>query len=69
MSAHAIAPSVSPWQRLWSAYVRGSARYPALASLVPFVPVVVLWAAVAQSGLFPPVFFPGPLRWCRSSAR
>jgi len=56
----ALAASVSPWQRLWSAYVRGTVRHPALASLVPFVPVVALWALVAQSGLFPPVFFPGP---------
>ena len=53
--------TVSPWQRLWGAYVRWTARYPALASLVPFVPVVALWAAVAQAGIFPPVFFPGPI--------
>jgi len=59
-AATATAP-VSPWQRAWGAYVRWSARNPALASLVPFVPLVVLWAAVAKSGLFPPVFFPGPL--------
>jgi taurine transport system permease protein len=56
-----VAASVSPWQRLWGMYVRGSARHPTLASLVPFVPVVALWAAVAQSGLFPPVFLPGPV--------
>ena len=55
------AAAVSPLQRAWGAYVRWSTRFPALASLVPFVPVVALWAAVAQSGLFPPVFFPGPL--------
>ena len=55
------AGAVSPWLRTWGAYVRWSVRYPALASLVPFVPVVMLWAAIAQSGLFPPVFFPGPL--------
>jgi taurine transport system permease protein len=53
--------SVSTWQRLWGAYVRASARHPSLAALVPFVPVVALWAAVAQSGLFPPVFLPGPV--------
>ena len=56
-----IAVSVSPWQRLWGAYVRWTARYPALASLVPFVPVVALWAAVAGAGIFPRVFFPGPI--------
>jgi taurine transport system permease protein len=61
MNSPAIAAAVSPWQRLWGAYVRWSKRYPALGSLVPFVPVVALWAAVARSGLFPPVFFPGPV--------
>ena len=55
------AASVSPWQRLWGAYVRWSTNYPVLAALVPFAPVVALWAAVARSGLFPPVFFPGPV--------
>jgi taurine transport system permease protein len=52
---------VSPWQRAWGAAVRLMARYPALAALLPFVPVVALWAAVAASGLFPPVFLPGPV--------
>ena len=41
------AATVSPWLRLWGAYVRWSARQPALASLVPFVPVLALWAALA----------------------
>ncbi len=54
------APPVSPWLRLWGAYLRWSARSPTLAALVPFVPVLLLWAGVAQSGLFPAVFFPGP---------
>ena len=52
---------VSLWQRAWSAWVRGSARHPALAAIVPFVPVVALWAAVAQAGVFPRAFFPGPI--------
>jgi taurine transport system permease protein len=52
---------VSPWQRAWGAGVRWSARNPAFAAVVPFVPVVALWAAVAASGIFPPVFFPGPV--------
>ena len=55
------ATAVSPWLRLWGAYVRWSARQPALASLVPFVPVIALWAAVVQSGVFPRVFLPGPV--------
>jgi NitT/TauT family transport system permease protein/taurine transport system permease protein len=52
---------VSPWLRLWGAYVRWTARWQALAALVPFVPVVALWAVVAESGIFPRVFFPGPM--------
>ncbi len=47
--------------RAWAAYVRWAARNPALASIVPFVPVVALWAVVAESGVFPRVFFPGPM--------
>lgn len=46
---------------LWSRYARLAARHPALNGLLPFVPVVALWAAVAQSGLFPPAFLPGPM--------
>ena len=53
--------SVSRWQRVWGAYLRWTARHPALASLVPFVPVVALWAAVAGAGVFPPAFFPAPI--------
>ena len=52
--------------RLWSLYMRLTARVPAVRSVVPFVPVVVLWTAVAESGLFPRVFFPGPLEVVRS---
>jgi NitT/TauT family transport system permease protein/taurine transport system permease protein len=50
----------------WAAYVRWSLHNPALASLVPFIPVVALWALVAESGLFPRAFFPGPLEVVRS---
>ena len=58
--------AVPAWLRLWSAYVRWTARWPALAAVVPFVPVVVLWAVVAESGIFPRVFFPGPTEVIRS---
>ena len=58
--------AVPAWLRLWSAYVRWTARWPALAAVVPFVPVVVLWAVVAESGIFPRVFFPGPMEVIRS---
>ena len=35
-------------------------RSPALRSFAPFIPVVALWAIVAESGMFPRAFFPGP---------
>jgi len=61
-TASATVPlEVSPWQRLLGVYVRWSSRNPWLASVLPFVPVVVAWAAIAKSGLFPPVFLPGPV--------
>ncbi len=53
--------TVSPWLRAWSLWVRWSTRRPALAALVPFVPVVALWAGVAAAGIFPEAFFPGPV--------
>jgi len=40
----------------WSCYVRS----PALRSLAPFIPLILLWAIVAESGMFPRAFFPGP---------
>ena len=45
----------------WSAYIRWTARWPAIRSIVPFIPVVALWAIVAEAGPFPRAFFPGPL--------
>jgi NitT/TauT family transport system permease protein/taurine transport system permease protein len=30
-------------------------------AIVPFIPVIALWAIVAESGMFPRAFFPGPL--------
>lgn len=63
-AAAADAPGLAV--RTWAAYVRWSVRQPAWASLVPFIPVVALWAGVAASGLFPRAFFPGPLDVLRS---
>ena len=57
---------MTPLLKAWSLYVRWTARYPAVRSIVPFVPVVALWAIVAASGMFPPVFLPGPLDVVRS---
>jgi NitT/TauT family transport system permease protein/taurine transport system permease protein len=50
----------------WTLYVRWTVRYPAVRSIVPFIPVVALWAIVAESGMFPRAFFPGPLEVVRS---
>ncbi|MBI3456502.1 MAG: ABC transporter permease [Candidatus Rokubacteria bacterium] len=51
--------------RLLGVLVRWTAAHPGVRALLPFVPVVALWAAVAASGIFPPVFFPGPLQVIR----
>jgi NitT/TauT family transport system permease protein/taurine transport system permease protein len=59
------APATIP-ERAWSLYVRSTRRWPAIRSIVPFVPVLALWAAVAESGVFPRVFFPGPSDVARS---
>jgi taurine transport system permease protein len=47
--------------QFWSGYARMTRRWPALAAIVPFIPVVALWSAVAGAGIFPRVFFPGPV--------
>jgi len=52
--------------KTWSAYVRLTARWPSIASIVPFVPVVALWWAVTALEIFPRVFLPGPLDVVRS---
>lgn len=52
--------------KAWSLYVRWTARYPAVRSIVPFIPLVALWAIVAESGVFPRAFLPGPLDVVRS---
>ena len=54
--------------RIWSLYIRWTARWPAIRSIVPFIPVVAVWAIVAESGMFPRVFFPGPMDVVRSFA-
>jgi taurine transport system permease protein len=42
-------------------YGRWAARWPFLAALVPFLPIVALWWSVAAAEVFPRAFFPGPL--------
>jgi taurine transport system permease protein len=50
----------------WSLYMRWTARWPAIRALVPFIPIVVLWAVVAEAEVFPRAFFPGPVEVVRS---
>jgi NitT/TauT family transport system permease protein/taurine transport system permease protein len=57
---------MTPLLKAWSLYVRWTARYPAVRSVVPFIPVVALWAIVVESGMFPRVFLPGPAEVVRS---
>jgi len=52
---------MKPLLTIWSLYARWTARWPAVAALVPFIPLLLLWAIVAESGAFPRAFFPGPL--------
>jgi NitT/TauT family transport system permease protein/taurine transport system permease protein len=51
---------MSALQAIWGAYVRLTARWPSLAALVPFVPLVAAWWAVTELQVFPRVFLPGP---------
>jgi taurine transport system permease protein len=54
--------------RLSSLYARAVAGFPALRSIVPFVPVVALWTLVAELEVFPRAFFPGPIEVVRAFA-
>ncbi len=49
------------WTRnAWAPYMRATARWPAIRSIVPFLPLIALWWAVADAEVFPRAFFPGP---------
>lgn len=52
--------------RLLGVVVRWIATHPGPRAALPFVPVLLAWAVVAASGMFPPVFFPGPLTVLRA---
>jgi taurine transport system permease protein len=54
--------------RLWSLYARATARWPSLGSIVPFIPLVALWAVMAEAEVFPRAFFPGPVEVVRTAA-
>ncbi|MCF2524594.1 ABC transporter permease [Bradyrhizobium sp. G127] len=44
----------------WSAYTRMTVRWPGVAAIIPFIPVVLLWTIVSEASVFPRAFFPGP---------
>ncbi len=50
-----------PWYlRAISGTIRWLDGYPGLKGFLPFVPIILLWAAIARAGIFPRIFFPGP---------
>jgi ABC-type nitrate/sulfonate/bicarbonate transport system permease component len=51
---------------VWSAYKRLTMRWPGVAAIVPFIPVLLLWITVSQAEIFPRAFFPGPSDVARS---
>ena len=48
-------------QHIWSIYLRSTARFPALRSFVPFIPLLIAWTLVTELAVFPRVFLPGPV--------
>jgi NitT/TauT family transport system permease protein/taurine transport system permease protein len=59
---------MSALQAAWGGYVRLAARWPSLAALVPFVPLVVAWWLVTELEVFPRAFLPGPAEVVRAFA-
>jgi taurine transport system permease protein len=47
--------------KAWGYYVRWSTRWPAIQSIVPFLPLIAIWWTAAEAGIFPRAFFPGPV--------
>jgi len=52
---------MNPVFAAWGWYARLTARYPGLAALIPFVPVIAIWWTVSALEVFPRAFFPGPV--------
>jgi taurine transport system permease protein len=50
----------------WSAYARLTVRWPIVATVVPFIPLLAAWWIVTALEVFPRVFFPGPAEVVRS---
>jgi NitT/TauT family transport system ATP-binding protein len=57
---------MNPLLKAWSAYLRLTARWPSVASIVPFLPLVAAWWIVTELEVFPRAFLPGPAEVMRS---
>ena len=57
---------MSALQAIWVAYVRLTVRWPSVAAVVPFVPLVAAWWLVTELQVFPRVFLPGPAEVVRA---
>ncbi len=57
---------MNPALSAWGVYMRWTSRVPALRAFVPFIPILALWAIVAEMEIFPRAFFPGPVEVVRS---
>lgn len=68
MSTTVAGPTLSPtaWQRVQRAWVRTTTAWPALRSILPFVPLVAAWWITAALEVFPKAFFPGPVEVAKS---
>ena len=52
--------------QFWSGYARLTRRWPGLGAIIPFIPLLLLWTAITEAGVFPRAFFPGPADVVRS---
>jgi NitT/TauT family transport system permease protein/taurine transport system permease protein len=52
--------------KTWSHCLRLVQRWPSIATLAPFVPLIVAWWAVTEMQVFPRAFLPGPIEVVRS---
>lgn len=59
-------PSPTAWQRVQRAWVRATTAWPALRSILPFVPLVAAWWIASALEVFPKAFFPGPVEVAKS---
>jgi NitT/TauT family transport system permease protein/taurine transport system permease protein len=60
-------PSPTLWQRVQRGWVRATGAWPALRSILPFVPLVAAWWLTAALEVFPRAFFPGPVEVAKTA--